>query len=318
VQLKNQLEKNYRFRLNNPMDKDSKLIFENYLTSKNNVVLVEASEEEKEHWLVSVGKVLDPTGISSWPDVIASGKKLNDDFNLLTLGELLLNVFLALPNFGLLAAGVGGVGWAGLKAAAKAAARGGAKDIGPVSAKILEMISKNNTVKRGFEKAFDSLVQKNVLDPKNKAQIMKAIESGSIRDALHGKSIEKGIESISKSGEKLGIGKSITGETPWYALKNPKLQKMQYGGRAAEELLTKDITSDPFTDKLLQTPLLPKEMRGEGDKQQKGPTKETAAKGKYPVGTWTPRKKTEPTSQKEQKPPQEKPKTKSKFDYENL
>lgn len=292
------------------MDKDSKLIFESYLSSKNDVVL-EADEKEKEHWLMAVGKVLDPTGLSSWPDVIASGKKLNDDFNLLTLGELLLNVFLALPNFGLLAAGVGGVGWAGLKAAAKAAARGGAKEIGPVSAKILEMISKNNTVKRGFEKAFDSLVEKKVLDPRNKAQIMKAIESGSIRDALHGKSIEKGLESISKSGEKLGIGKSITGETPWYTLKDPKLQKLQYGGRAAEELLTKDITSDPLTNKLLQTPLLPKELRE--------PTKETAKSGKYPTsGTWTPRKKEEVSAKKEQKPAQEKSKTGSKFSYENL
>lgn len=297
------------------MDKDSKLIFENYLTSKNDVVLVEASEDEKEHWLVAVGKVLDPTGISSWPDVIESGKKLNDDFNLLTLGELLLNVFLALPNFGLLAAGVGGVGWAGLKAAAKAAARGGTKEIGPVSAKIIEMISKSNTVKRGFEKAFDSLVEKKVLDPRNKAQIMKAIESGSIRDALHGKSIEKGIESISKSGEKLGIGKSITGETPWYALKNPKLQKMQYGGRAAEELLTKDITSDPLTDKLLQTPLLPKEMRKE-DKKPTGPTKEAAAKGKYPVGKRVTSKSKESSNQRQQTTAQEKPK--SKFAYENL
>jgi len=45
----------------------------------------------------------------------------------------------------------------------------------------------------------------------------------------------------------------------------------------------------------------------------------TPIQGEFPTtGTWTPRKKTEPTPQKEQKSPQKEEKNKSMFDYENF
>lgn len=242
------------------MDRDSALIFENYLNSRKNIISEADEKQEKEHWLWSVAKVLDPTGISSYPDVISSAAKFSKDPNYFYLAQLILNIFLALPNFGLLAFGVGGIGWAGLKAAAKTAAKAGPDAIGPVAKKVMEAISKNSTVKRGFEKTLDSLVSNGTLKAKNKRMIMDAIEKGEIKDALMAKSMEKGFDDIAKSGTKAAteIGKSITKEMPWWKHlgigKNAptgKLAKFQMALRGVRSPMDKDITSDPMTDSVI-------------------------------------------------------------------
>ena len=296
-------------------DKDSKLIFENYLTSKSDVVL-EADEKEKsgleqtKDWLIYIGKVLDPTGISSYPDLVRAAIAYNSDKSIENFGLLVLNGFAALPNLGLLAAGVGGIGWAALKAAAKTAIKSGGADAAPIATKVLKTIQSSKELQYAFDKIINSLLKNGALDKSGANSIRAAIKQGGVSTTALGVGVEKGLSQTGKSNFKQATKEMIKDR--------PILGKTAQKGMAGMAQLGVRASDVEDTSVLQYPSFLPTHFSGKDDKKTTGPTKEAAAKGKYPVGTWTPRKKTEPTSQKEQKPPQEKPKTKSKFDYENL
>lgn len=177
-------------------DKDSKLIFENYIKSKNDI-FEEADDSNKSgvekawEWVKFVGKVLDPTGITSYPDVISSVKKYSEDQSVENLTFLVLNVFTALPNLGLLAAGVGGVGWAALKAAAKTAIKTGGKEAAPIATKILQLIKNSKELQYAFDKILDSLTKNEVITKTGSDIIKIAIREGGVSRVSLGKGVEE-------------------------------------------------------------------------------------------------------------------------------
>lgn len=163
-------------------DKDSKLIFENYLLSKNNIVL-EADGEKWENessawfWL----KTFDPTGLSSWPDVVDSViETVKRPLDVGPWAMLFLNIFLALPNFGILALGAGAVGWQGLRSLAKLAIKGGDRAAVKVADDILKMAKDNEFVYKTLVKFGKTLEQKGIAEKSVVERYMKIIEAGNL------------------------------------------------------------------------------------------------------------------------------------------
>jgi len=164
------------------------LIFESYsnsqlLTEENNRFLTEnfpylITEEEKESWLRTALKVIDPTGILSYGDLRRAYENYEKDQNVINFTLLLIGIFNALPNLGLLAFGVGGVGWAGVKAALKVASRnpGLIKSAGE---KVLAFASKTPGVKTAFSRAVDRGVAGGIIKSKTVADnLKKAVNTG--------------------------------------------------------------------------------------------------------------------------------------------
>jgi hypothetical protein len=297
-------------------DKDSQLIFESYLSSKKNIVLeADGSEksglEQAKDWAIFAGKVLDPTGISSYPDVIESAKKYEEDQSALNFGILLLNGFSALPNLGLLAAGVGGIGWGALKAAAKAAVKSGAKDeIGSIASKILNTIRGSKELQYAFRKMTDSLVKNGSMTEKGANSIMTTLKQGGVSTEIQRKGLEKALSSAGKSEFKQAGKEYFEKEAPTLIKKlsvdGGKGQIAQKTIRAGREGFASDSGLE-YPKFLPQGIVTTKE-------NQKGPTKNAAAAGKYPVGKRV--KSGEVASQKTEQPVTAK--SKSKFAYENL
>jgi hypothetical protein len=312
------LEKNFSKTINNTMrDKDAQLIFESYLNSKKDVVLeADGSEksgwEQAKDWAIFAGKVLDPTGISSYPDVIASFKKYEEDQSVLNFGILLLNGFSALPNLGLLAAGVGGIGWGALKAAAKAAVKSGAKkEIGPIASKILNAIKGSKELQYAFSKMTDSLVKNGSITKKGANSIMMTLKQGGVSTEIQRKGLEKALSSTGKSEFKQAGKEYFEKEAPSLAkglsIDSGKGQIAQKVIRAGREGFASDSELE-YPKFLPQGIVTTKE-------DQKGPTKNAAATGKYPVGKRI--KAGESTPQKTEQSPVA-TKSKSKFALENL
>lgn len=166
------------------------LIFESYsspqlLTEENNQFLAEnfpylITEEEKESWLRTALKVVDPTGILSYGDLRRAYENYEKDQNVINFTLLLIGIFNALPNLGLLAFGVGGVGWAGVKASLKVASRnpGLIKSAGE---KMLAFASKTPMVKTAFGRAVDRGVSSGIIKSKTVADNLKrAINTGTL------------------------------------------------------------------------------------------------------------------------------------------
>lgn len=278
-------------------DKDSQLIFENYLNSKNIVLENDNSEksgwEQTKDWVIFAGKVLDPTGISSYPDVIESFKKYEEDQSALNFGILLLNGFLALPNLGLLAAGVGGFGWGALKAAAKAAVKSGAKDeIGPIASKILNTIKGSKELQYAFGKMTDSLVKNGSITEKGANSIMMTLKQGGVSTELQRKGLEKGLASTSKSEFKKA-GKDFAKKeiedksilSPYrLSVNSEKGEIAQRLGRAGREYFQDE-------DKLEYPKFLPQALITTKESPKKTSKSPQPQSGKIPIGKYNPNAK---------------------------
>ena len=277
-------------------DKDAQLIFESYLNFKRDVVL-EADEKKWEDessvwfWL----KTFDPTGFSSWPDVVEAYYGLKQ--NPADVGPwafMILQIFLALPNFGLLAWGIGGIGWAGLRAAAKAAIKAGPSS--PAVYNIAEKILKYATETKWFQailvKFGKILKEKGVMNQNMLDIYENIITSGN----------------FAKLGAKEGSLAVATKETIGDAVKSKLGGKFgQYGQYAGRAGMSKADEVEAEFEEF-------KKNINKGSNKGQGPTKEAAKEGKYPVGKrvkpdqQTPDKKTEPAPAK----------SKSKYALENL
>lgn len=81
------------------------------------------SKQINENWLYTIAQVVDPTGVLSYGDLIKATQAAATNPSAVNMILWALAAFAAMPNLGLLAAGVGGVPWAAAKAAAKGAAK---------------------------------------------------------------------------------------------------------------------------------------------------------------------------------------------------
>jgi polyhydroxyalkanoate synthesis regulator phasin len=291
-------------------DKDAQLIFESYLNSKKNVVLeADGSEksgwEQATDWLIFAGKVLDPTGISSYPDVIESAKKYEEDQSLLNFSILFLNFFSALPNLGLLAAGAGGIGWGALKAAARTAVKSGSKDqIGPIASKILDIVKGSPKLQQGFGIITDSLVKNGTMTQNGANSIMKTLKQGAVSTEKQRKDLEKALKSTSKSEFKDAARAAAKEEIADKSYINPlrlsvnnkTLETFQRLGRAGRE-------GYQDKDELEYPKFLPQGIMT-AKEGEKGPTKNAAAAGKRPSS-----KRVIKGQEKEQPKKTEQPKT---------
>jgi hypothetical protein len=184
------------------MDRDSKLIFEGYITQKPliteevNLFIEEnlpqlISEEDKEEWYYTAAKILDPTGVLSYGDLGRAFENYEKDQNLINFGLLLLAIFNATPNFGLLAAGIGGVGWAGVKALAKSAAKK-PQLIEKAVIKLLELVKSVPLAKTGFTKTINSAVKRGSISKKVADDIMETFSTGTIPQRMLITTAQKG------------------------------------------------------------------------------------------------------------------------------
>ena len=193
---------------------------------------------------------------------------------------ILLNGFSALPNLGLLAYGVGGIGWAALKAAAKAAVKSGGKDAAaaPIANKILKLIKDHDSLKYGFNKIIDSLQKNGNLSEKGAKSIKSAIEKGSIDSWASGKGVEKALSSISKKEFKGATKETLKEELPY---RIGKISARGKGGLAqllARATDTEDISSLKYPE-FLPTKVLSKEAKDKmKSAKEKGEEKLKASK----------------------------------------
>jgi hypothetical protein len=226
-------------------DRDSQLIFESY----KNRVFLEADEnetsgwEQAKEWAIFAGKVLDPTGISSYPDVIKSYQEYDQDQSLENFALLILNAYTALPNLGLLAAGVGGIGWAALKATAKGAIKSGSKgEIKTIASKILGVIKGSKELQYAFETMCNSMVKNKTISEKAANSIKATIKSGGVSTEIGRKGLEKAIGSVEKTAFKEAGKEYLKKDAPWFLKKipsidNAKAMKGQKIARAGREFI---------------------------------------------------------------------------------
>jgi hypothetical protein len=226
------------------MDRDSKLIFENY---KQNIIL-EADEEEGWGWFLA--KIVDPTGVLSYNDAAKAMETYAEKRDVPSLIMMVLALFCALPNFGLAAAGVGGIGWGAIKAGAKSAAKAGPKAALTFGEKLLQTISKTPGASAVVKKAIDSLQAQGLIkDPLITGILKEVFTTGSFTGAFkkegsnalvkYGpKNVEKVMGSIpvaSSMGAKAGFDKGIA-----RGIYGP-LAKTKLGARAATGLDTSGL-----------------------------------------------------------------------------
>lgn len=155
------------------MDRDSKLIFEGY---SNKVFL---TEEEKESWWQFALKVVDPTGILSYGDLADAIEKYKNDQSAINFCLVLVGIFNALPNFGLLAAGWGGLGWGAVKAALKGAVKRPQELIWATN-KALKFAANTPGVSKSFEKGIEILVSKGKMTKDMGDEFIATVRTGKL------------------------------------------------------------------------------------------------------------------------------------------
>jgi hypothetical protein len=208
------------------MNRDDRLIFENYLNYNKNII----SEADEKKWEDESSawawfKVFDPTGLSSWPDVYDSAVEVRDNRgkDIWPWLKLIFNVFLALPNFGILAFGAGAGGWAALRAASKAALKSGAKGGGgEVAQKIVKTIGESDIMRAAFSKIVKRLETEGILSPGQIGTIINQIRTKGVSAAGREEMVAKAVKS------------SITDAAKDSALK--KIQLPKTAGRAGVQL----------------------------------------------------------------------------------
>lgn len=203
------------------MDSNYRLIAEAYINQSRFIDLIGENTiltEQEESWWRLAAKVLDPTGILSWGDFGRAYSNYQQDQSAVNFALLLLAVFNALPNFGLLAAGWGGIGWAALKAAAKAGTKS-PKAAVKAAEQILSMASKTPRASAAFNKGVDVLVSKKIVDPKTAKQLKDTILSGKLPGATKASGgkyktqagLLKGQQALLGKFSRLPAGRAITG-----------------------------------------------------------------------------------------------------------
>lgn len=182
------------------MNRDDRLIFENYLNNNKNQQILEADgkkwEDESSAW--AWFKVFDPTGLSSWPDVYDSAVEVRDNKgqDIWPWLKLIFNVFLALPNFGILAFGAGAGGWAALRAASKAAIKSGAKGGGgEVAEKIVKTIGESDIMRAAFSKIVKRLETEGILSPGQISTVINQIRKKGVSAAGREEMVAKAVKS---------------------------------------------------------------------------------------------------------------------------
>lgn len=166
------------------MDLDSKLIAEAYSKTTDDLLELIKEDtlltEQEESWWRFAIKVLDPTGITSYGDLSRAAKNYNDDQSAINFALLLLGVFNVLPNFGLLAAGWGGIGWVALKGALKASVSKSPQAAVAAANRLLSLASKTPGVSKAFDKGVETLVSKGVIDKRASELLTKSVSSGKL------------------------------------------------------------------------------------------------------------------------------------------
>jgi hypothetical protein len=239
-------------------DKDAHLIFENY---NNRVLLNEADND----WGSTALEVLDPTGISSWDDLGEAIDEYEKEPGSWNFVKMLFNVYLVIPNFGLLAAGWGGIGWAALRAAIKKAiAEGLTGNTIKIGNKILKIIQDTPLLTKAMLSLLSKLVEKGTIRAKTAQEIGYLLSKGrTINDIAHA-------QNVSQALKRVDVVKDI-------AKKEFMGEPVKKIGRAADE-------PERFFSNIKNN-----------QEEQKGPTKEAAAKSasssKYGETRFVPRSK---------------------------
>jgi hypothetical protein len=192
------------------MDRDSSLIFESY--KKANYELISEQDlklltEEEESWWLFAAKVLDPTGVLSYGDLSRASGAYAKDQNAVNFALLLLGIFNALPNFGLLAAGWGGIGWGALKMAAKGAAKKSPQAAVKAAESILNIASRTPGVAKAFEKGVNTLLSKKIVDKGTANMLKDTVLSGKLPGALKSAGGKYATKSGLLKGQQAALGK---------------------------------------------------------------------------------------------------------------
>lgn len=199
------------------MNKDIRLIYEAY---KDTNRLVSEGIVDTAYFLL---QVIDPTGLLSWKDAGVAIESYEKDSSAINLCLMILAIFCALPNLGILAAGYGGIGWAGVKAAAKSAIKAAATSPSSVISltnSILKNINKIPGMREALLRSLNKLKNKNVLSPNAFDDVYAAISKGKIDNIKHAENIMKGrggmtgIENIGKADQAIAgySGKAAAGQ----------------------------------------------------------------------------------------------------------
>ena len=127
----------------------------------------------------TAAKILDPTGVLSWADLARAAMHMGQDFGPGSVTLFILALFAALPNFGVLAGGVGAIPWA----AAKAAARGAAKNpklLAKAGEKVLLALSKTPGAPAAAEKLLAKLESQGVINATQKTLVSNSVKQGKL------------------------------------------------------------------------------------------------------------------------------------------
>jgi len=185
------------------MNRDSELIFENYLKLRTEQFadephMTDVYNEDSGSLTFFVLQVLDPTGVLSYADLYRAAKNLSEGNNGVPVVEdiavFLLATFCALPNAGFVAAGVGGIGWMGLKALVKGALKAGPKATIPLTNKMIQFVM---YIPLGYgtkvvEKALLKLRSAGKLSDNAYKDVLAVFQSGKIGDFKHAENIAMG------------------------------------------------------------------------------------------------------------------------------
>lgn len=127
----------------------------------------------------TVAKILDPTGVLSYADLGRAAMHMGQDFGPGSVTLFILALFAALPNFGVLAGGLGAIPWA----AAKAAARGAAKNpklLAIAGEKVLLALSKTPGAAVAAEKLLAKLESQGVINATQKTLVSNSVRQGKL------------------------------------------------------------------------------------------------------------------------------------------
>jgi hypothetical protein len=200
------------------MNRDNRLIFENYINNNKNRQILEADgkkwEDESSAWAWL--KIFDPTGLSSWPDVYDAAVEIRDNKgkDIWPWLKFLINAFLALPNFGILAFGVGAGGWTALRAASKAALKGGATGGGDkVAQKIVKTIGESDIMRAAFSKIVKRLETEGILSPGQIGTVINQIRTKGVSAAGREEMVAKAVKSSYKDAIKPYVNKGELAKT---------------------------------------------------------------------------------------------------------
>lgn len=147
------------------------------VTYKQYDVVVGEGWKKEAAW--TAAKILDPTGVLSYADLGRAAMHMGQDFGPGSATLFILALFGALPNFGVLAGGVGAVPWAAAKAAAKGAAKN-PKLLAKAGEKVLLALSKTPGAPVAAEKLLAKLESQGVINATQKTLVSNSVKQGKL------------------------------------------------------------------------------------------------------------------------------------------